>query len=215
LNRPHPADTLRRVKTRAWIATAALAVAAAAGIVWWLSRPAPSADSTIASPSPHVAGSAALAAPALPTLPAGPLATPASPTHPGDPSGSAPPYPVDLADLRARYPNNRYWELGAPTSDPEVAKARAERAKRDNALFGRTQTGEATEPEIRAYYDEQRRVSEDYLQISLAVLAEKSAELPERDRGLFELSVQLHRARLKQIERDLSDALARRRERAR
>jgi hypothetical protein len=215
LNRPHLTDILRRVKTRAWIAAAALAVAAAAGIIWWLSRPSSSSDSSAADSPSRVAGSAALSAPTPPTLPAGPPAPPASPALPGDPSSSAPPYPVDLADLRARYPNNRYWELGAPTSDPEVAKARAERAKRDNALLGRTQTGEATEPEIRAYYTEQRRISEDYLQISLAVLAEKSAELPERDRGLFELSVQLHRARLKQIERDLSDALTRRRERAR
>jgi hypothetical protein len=215
LNRAHPTDTVRHVKTRAWIAAAALGVAAAAtGIIWWLSRPASSTGPST-EPPPRVAGSAVLSAPTPPTLPAGPLATPATPALPGDPSSSTPPYPVNLDHLRARLPNNRYWELGAPTSDPEVAKARAERAKRDNALFGRTQTGEATEPEIRAYYAEQRRISEDYLQLSLTVLAETSAQLPERDRGLFELSVQLHRARLKQIERDLSDALARRRERAR
>jgi hypothetical protein len=122
-------------------------------------------------------------------------------------------YPVDLDELRTRLPGNRYWELAAPTSDPEIARARAERAKRDNAIFGRTQTGEATEPEIRAYYAEQRRISEDYLQLSLVVLAEKADQLPERDRGLFELSANLHRARLKQIERDLADALARRRAR--
>jgi hypothetical protein len=128
-------------------------------------------------------------------------------SQPPDPA----PYPVDLEELRARLPDNRYWELGAPTSDPEVAKARAERARRQNELFGRTQTGEATEPEIRAYYAEQRRVSEDYLRLSMVVLAEKGDELPERDRGMFELSAQLHRARLKQIERDLVDALARRR----
>jgi hypothetical protein len=124
-------------------------------------------------------------------------------------------YPVDLEDLRTRLPNNRYWELGAPTKDPEVARARAERAKRNNEIFGRTQTGEATEPEIRAYYAEQRRVSEDYLELSKLVLKEKGDEIPERDRGLFELSANLHTARLKQIERDLADALARRRERAR
>lgn len=123
-------------------------------------------------------------------------------------------YPVDLEDLRTRLPSNRYWELGVPTSDPEVARARADRAKRANEVFGRTQTGEATEPEIRAYYAEQRRISEDYLQLSLVVLAEKADQLPERDRGMFELSASLHRARLTQIERDLADALARRRERA-
>lgn len=124
-------------------------------------------------------------------------------------------YPVDLEDLRARLPDNRYWELGAPTTDPEVTRARAERKKRDNELFGRTQTGEATEAEIRAYYTERRRISEDYLRLSLVVLAEKSDQLPERDIGMFELSAKMHRDRLVQIERDLADALARRRERQR
>lgn len=131
---------------------------------------------------------------------------------PGEPAPAAP-YPVDLDELRPRLPDNRYWELGAPTSDPEVAKVRAERAKRDNELFGRTQTGEATEPEIRAYYAERRRISEDYLRLSLLVLQEKSDELREQDRNLFALSAKLHRERLTQIERDLADALARRRER--
>jgi hypothetical protein len=42
------------------------------------------------------------------------------------------------------------------------------------------------------------------------VLAEQSDRLPERDRGLFELSATLHRARLQQIDRDEADALARR-----
>jgi hypothetical protein len=124
-------------------------------------------------------------------------------------------YPVDLEELRARIPDNRYWELGAPTKDPAVARERAARALRANEVFGRTQTGEASEPEIRAYYAEQQRVSQDYLQLSLLVLKEKGEQLSERDRGLFELSVNLHRARLKQIERDLADALARRREKAR
>lgn len=117
---------------------------------------------------------------------------------------------MNLDDLRARLPNNRYWELGVPTSDPAVAKARAARAERANAVFGRTQTGEATQAEIRGYYAEQRRISEDYLELALVVLAEKRDQLPERDIGLFELSANLHRARLKQIERDLADALARR-----
>lgn len=121
------------------------------------------------------------------------------------------PYPVDLDDLRARIPNNLYWQLGVPTDDPEVAKMRAARAERNNTIFGRTQSGEASEAEIRAYYAEQRRMSEDYLELSLLVLSEKRDQLPERDRGMFELSVQLHRARIAQSERDLADALARRR----
>jgi hypothetical protein len=135
---------------------------------------------------------------------------PAIPTEPVD---SLAHYAVDLDELRAKLPNNRYWELGVPTKDPEVARARAERARRENELFGRTQTGEATEPEIRAYYAERRRVSEDYLQLAQTVLAEKGDQLTDRDRGMFAFSAKLHKDRLVQIERDLTDALARRRER--
>jgi hypothetical protein len=149
--------------------------------------------------------------PALPTS----AAPPPPPAAQAGGAGATAHYPVDLEDLRARLPDNRYWELGAPTSDPAVTRARADRAKRDNELFGRTQTGEATEEEIHAYYAERRRISEDYLRLSLVVLAEKSDQLPERDLGLFELSAKMHRDRLTQIERDLAGALARRRERQR
>jgi hypothetical protein len=124
--------------------------------------------------------------------------------------GSAERYPVNLDALRARLPGNRYWTLGAPTSDPDVARARARRAERDNVVFGRIQSGEATPDEIRAYYAERRAISRDYLQVAELVLAEQGDALPERDRGMFELSVTMHRARLLQIERDEADALARR-----
>ena len=145
----------------------------------------------------------------LPTTPAG-AGVPAIPAEPVD---SLAHYPVDLEELRAKIPDNRYWELGVPTKDPEVARARAERARRENELFGRTQTGEATEPEVRAYYAERRRVSEDYLQLAQLVLAEKGDQLSERDRNLFAFSAKLHTDRLAQIQRDLVDALARRRQR--
>jgi hypothetical protein len=123
--------------------------------------------------------------------------------------GSAGAYPVKLDDLRARLPDNRYWALGAPTSDPGVAKARAARAERDNAVLGRIQANEASREEIAAYYAERRAISADYLQIAEIVLTEQGDRLPERDRGMFELGVTLHRARLQQIDRDESDALAR------
>ena len=124
--------------------------------------------------------------------------------------GSAAPYPVKLDALRARLPDNRYWKLGAPTSDPAVAKLRAARAARDNVELGRILSGEASADEVRAYYTERRAISRDYLQIAELVLAEQGDALPPRDRGMFELSANLHRARLQQIDRDESDALARR-----
>lgn len=203
------------MKPRAWILVGALALALVAGgvAIWALARPV--ADSETSSVEATTQG--AISASRAPTTPA--LETPAPlgavlPTVSGTgaPGGGAA-YPVNLEELRAKIPNNRYWELGVPTSDPAEARARAERAKQRNELFGRTQTGEATEPEIRAYYAEQQRISEDYLQLSLLVLQEKGAELPERDRGLFELSAKMHKDRLIQIQRDLADALARRRER--
>lgn len=123
-------------------------------------------------------------------------------------------YPVKLDALRARFPDNRYWTLGAPTSDPVVAKARAARAERDNRALGRIQANDASPDEIHTYYAERRAVSHDYLQIAETVLAEQGDTLPDRDHGMFELTVNLHRARLKQIDRDESDALARLAQRA-
>lgn len=133
-----------------------------------------------------------------------------SPDLAAEATGHEEPYPVNLDALRARLPDNRYWALGAPTSDPAAARARAERARRDNAAFGRIQANEATPEEIRAYYAERRALSKDYLELAQLVLAEQGDQLPERDRGLFELSATLHRARLQQIDRDEADALARR-----
>lgn len=123
--------------------------------------------------------------------------------------GDAVSYPVNLDALRTEIPNNRYWALGAPTSDPAIARARAERAEHDNAALGRIQANDAGPDEIHAYYTERRAISKDYLELSQRVLAEQGDRLPPRDRGMFELSVTMHRARLQQIERDESDALAR------
>jgi hypothetical protein len=180
----------------------------------WISRswtrhemnPAPStgADMVSADTAPSPA-SAALA---------GPAGTPGaddtpSPNRAIEAIGHAEPYPVNLDALRARLPDNRYWTLGAPTSDPAVARARAGRARRDNTAFGRIQANEATPEEIRAYYAERRAISKDYLELAQLVLAEEGDRLPARDRGMFELSATLHRARLQQIDRDEADALAR------
>jgi hypothetical protein len=123
--------------------------------------------------------------------------------------GSAAAYPVKLDALRARIPSNRYWTLGAPTSDPVIAKQRAARAEQDNRELGRITANEASPEDIRAYYDERRAISKDYLELAELVLKEQGEALPERDRGMFELSANLHRSRLQQIERDQADALAR------
>jgi hypothetical protein len=122
---------------------------------------------------------------------------------------SADSYPIDLEKLRPLIPANVYWQIGAPTSDVAVAKERAARAEERNKMLGRIQANEASEEEIRAYYAERRRVSNDYLQLVKLVLEGKAGEVSERDRGLFEMTVNLHQGRLQQIERDQSDALGR------
>lgn len=118
-------------------------------------------------------------------------------------------YPIDLEKLRDQIPENLYWQIGVPTSDVAVAKERARKAEERNKQLGRIQANEASEEEIRAYYAERRRVSNDYLQLATLVLEGKAGEVSERDRGLFEMTVNLHKGRLQQIERDQSDALGR------
>jgi len=121
-------------------------------------------------------------------------------------------YPVDLAELRARLPGNAYWQMGAPTEDAEALRARAEHARRMNDLYGKVLSGTGSEEEIRRYYEERRRISEDYIQLSALVLREAGDRLPERDRGLHELTIQMHRDRLAAIPREIDQAIARKRE---
>jgi len=124
-----------------------------------------------------------------------------------DPNGAE--YPVDLEELRARLPDNLYWQLGEPTKDPDVLRARAEEEQRWNDLYGKVQSNTASEEEVRRYYDHRRQVSEDYVEFASVVLKEYGDRLPERDRGLYELSIKLHKARLGEIPRQVEDALAR------
>jgi hypothetical protein len=195
-----------RPKLFAIIAVSALALTL---MIWMALRSASTADS---AKNTKLANAAT-----KPSVPASTAATTLDAMVPDaeldlPPAADTPPYPVDLTWLRTRLPDSRYWELAAPTADPVVAKARAESAKRSNADYGRILAGEASEKEIRDYYEEKRQISQDYLELAEVVLKEKGEELPERDRGLFELTANLHRARLIQIQRDLADALSRPRE---
>ena len=57
-----------------------------------------------------------------------------------------------------------------------------------------------------------RRISEDYIQLSAMVLSEAGDRLPERDRGLYQLTIQMHRDRLAAIPREIDQAFARKKE---
>jgi hypothetical protein len=119
---------------------------------------------------------------------------------------------VNLERLRAEIPRNRYWVDSAPTDDPDVVKGREEEAAGWNQLYGKVLSGTASDDEIRAWIDHRRRVSEDAIEFAGRVLAEHGSELPERDRGLLELAIDMHRTRLAELPRQESEARARKAE---
>jgi hypothetical protein len=126
------------------------------------------------------------------------------------PAGATPiAYPVDLSALREKIPGNLYWQLGAPTEDEAVLSEREEEERRMNDLFGKVQSNTAAVDEIHGYYDRRQEISEDYIEFSRLVLKEYGPELPDSDRGLYALSIDMHRSRLQALPAQRADALAR------
>lgn len=160
---------------------------------------APVTAPSASAPSPAAAPTAVAGAPAVPELLREPEPAPAGDTPKV--------HPVDLESLRAKLPDNLYWELGAPTRDPEVLKRREEEGRRWNDLYGKVLSGSATEEEVRQYYAYRRRVSEDLMTFAATVLAEYGDQLPEQERGLYELSINMHRTRLEELPRQEQDSL--------
>ncbi|WP_342375457.1 hypothetical protein NVS55_29745 [Myxococcus stipitatus] len=205
------------MKSRVWVAGLAGAALVAA-LVFSLREAPPAAPVPETQTPPPAAVHQSPPTPAVaPPSPAPGMTSSAPPEvfKPPEPEAdtSPKPYPLDLAALQARLPDNLYWKLGAPSTDPEVLKQREEETKRWSDVFGRVQSGEATEEEVRQYYERRRKVSEDMLQFATTVLAEHGDTLPERDKGLYELSINMHRTRLSEYPRQEADAQAHRRTR--
>lgn len=121
---------------------------------------------------------------------------------------------IDLREAQAVMPDNLYWQLGAPTSDPDVLAAREEDKRRRNDEYGRVLAGDADEEEVDAYYDYRERLSSDYLEFSEWMKNRYGEALPEQMRGLLDLSIKLHTARLAQLASEREGALEHSRERA-
>ncbi|MBN8468639.1 hypothetical protein JYJ95_19175 [Corallococcus exiguus] len=126
------------------------------------------------------------------------------------PDAESGPYPVDLEAMRAKLPGNLYWELDAPTKDPEELRRREGVKAKWNALFGKVQSNEASEEEVHQYYEHRRQVSEDAIAFATTMLQDYGDKLPSEHRGLLELSVNMHRTRLAEIPRQEAEALSRR-----
>ena len=73
--------------------------------------------------------------------------------------------------------------------------------------------GDANEEEVNAYYDYRERLSTDYLEFAEWMSNRYGDKISDEFRGMLELSIKLHKARLAQIPQDREEALARSRER--
>ncbi len=116
---------------------------------------------------------------------------------------------MDLVKLRERLPDNLYWSLGAPTTDPTELRQREEEAQRWSTLNGKVVSNTATEEEIHQYYEHRREVSEDFIEFARTVLQEYGDQLPDQERGMYELSIRMHSTRLEELPREIDEALAR------
>ncbi|MCY1021065.1 hypothetical protein [Pyxidicoccus sp. MSG2] len=210
-----------RWKGLPWVVATGAVVGLAVLLVVLLKRPEPSGApeaeppvaATSASTSPAQAPTPA-ATPSAPVAAAQPGGGTVSPYLPQPPSGDEAPqiHPVDLQALRAKLPDNLYWTLGAPTEDPEVLKWRDDETRRWNDVYGKVLSGVATEEEVRQYYAHRREVSEDMVAFATTVLADYGDRLPDQERGLYELSIDMNRTRLSELPRQEQEALTRRQE---
>jgi len=198
---------------------AALAAISGALLVLLLMRPADDAR----EPSPsraRTADASSRAAPIGPRAeprPAPPSSDGTAARRPGpeiDPEASPDPAferalrwsAVDLDAVRRALPDNLYWEMSAPTSDPSVEQRREEERARWNEEYGKVLSGTASEEEIHDYYALRRRISEDAVEFAGHLLEHYGDVLPERGVGLLELADRLHRARLEEMPRRIAEA---------
>lgn len=204
----------RRRTRLVWLV--AVAVTTVLSVVFWPRAPNRAGRTSPDAGRDH-AGTSSSMAPLAPPPGSVPtyLEPPTTPPDPGNPPPGFDPrrgeYPVKLDALRARMPDNLYWRVAAPTNDPELLAARAARERDLEARRGRITAGEASEQEIRDYFDERRRESQDFVALAREALTRYGDELTDRDRGLFGLGAKLHEEKLAEIDRSIADALARKR----
>ncbi|HXC50567.1 MAG TPA: hypothetical protein VN634_06785 [Candidatus Limnocylindrales bacterium] len=120
---------------------------------------------------------------------------------------------IDLREAKALMPDNLYWQLGAPTKDPEVLAKRDEERKKRNEEYGRVLAGDANEDEVKAYYDYKTKLSSDYLEFAEFMSRRYRNSDNKEFVGMLELATKMHADRLKMLPGEMEDALERSRER--
>lgn len=213
--------TGRRRAVAAALALGALALVA--GVVWsglqQTRRPAGTpGPQAAAGRTPDVASRPPAAPPGPPGAAPGPseASEPWEAPEPSAPRGFGPDAParawagVDMEAVRAALPGNLYWKLAMPTDDAAILREREEIRAHWNARYGKVLSNTASEAEVREYFAHRRRLSADYVEFATYLLDHYGDTIPERDVGLLELAREMHLARLEEIPRKLSEALARR-----
>lgn len=205
----------KRIRPGVWLTAVGLLTAIAVVVVVLETRRASRAPE--AKPPPQAQPLASAAAPQ-------PSASPAQDAEPitRTPAAEQEPVPyieglvfgdIDLREAREVMPENLYWKLGAPTKDPALLEEREQEKIRRNQEYGKVLSGDASEAEVRAYYDYRTRLSSDYLEFADFMNRRFRGSLTDQFQGLLDLSIKLHTARLAQIPADLEDALERSRTR--
>jgi hypothetical protein len=117
---------------------------------------------------------------------------------------------IDFDEIRQALPDSMYWKMAFPTKDPELIAEREKIRAAWSAQFAKIQANTATDEEIDAYYDEQAKLSNDYLEF-LVYLADHYGNLvPRAEIGALKLAGELHLAKLEEIPRRIAEAKERR-----
>jgi hypothetical protein len=183
------------------------------GVRWWhASGSAVRSDRSGGAPASTAERAAPTPAPPDGAQPAGPRGAVEAD---GADLGGLPETPwanVDLEAIRKVMPDNAFWTMAVPTSDPTVVAQRDATRERWNREWGKILSGTATAEEIDAYYAERQRVAQDYAEFATYLLSEYGDALTVRDVGLLKVAVELNLARLERFPREIVEAQERRRE---
>lgn len=121
---------------------------------------------------------------------------------------------IDLREARELMPDNLYWKYGAPTKDEAVLAEREAEKKRRNEEYGRVLAGDASEDDVKAWYEQRRRLAADYVEFAEFMQRKLRDSSNEQLRGMMDLALKMNAEKLRQLPAEMEDALARSRERA-
>jgi hypothetical protein len=113
---------------------------------------------------------------------------------------------VDFDEIRRALPDSMYWKMAFPTKDPELIAERQRVRDQWNVQFGKVQSNTATDEEIDAYYAEQTKLSNDYLEFLVYLADHYGNAVPRSEIGALKLAGEMHLAKLEEIPRRIAEA---------